>query len=305
MGLTSYHKKMDKYRLKVTQYNMLFSLDKDRMRFANIIAPAGLVCMITVALSLHFLFYKVADAQFESVQDVNNTSGISTTISNSTLYASGNAETKVKPDKVVLSLAVETTNKTANAALIANSDIMTRVLTALKAAGVKDNETSTSFFNISPNHNNTEPAESEIHPGGAGNIKSYTVTNSINIESFNLANVSQWIDAAVTAGANNVNNIYFTLSDERQRDTENTLLKQAIDNAKNKADIAASALGLRVLGVTSINLNVGYQPPLPLFKQEAFAREVPSATSGSASATPIITGQQEVTTNVDVVFKIG
>jgi uncharacterized protein YggE len=59
----------------------------------------------------------------------------------------------VKPDKVTLSLSVETTNTTANAALNANSEAMNKTLNALKAAGVRENETSTSFFNISPNYN--------------------------------------------------------------------------------------------------------------------------------------------------------
>ena len=49
------------------------------------------------------------------------------------------------------------------------------------------------------------------------------------------------IDGAVSAGANNVNNIYFSLSNKRLDDLKNSLLKDAIDNAKTKADIAARA----------------------------------------------------------------
>jgi uncharacterized protein len=306
---------------------MLFSQDNNNNKssFPNIIALVGLIAIIIITLAVipYFLFDKSAHAQYESIQNVNNnnsgsgsgSSGSSSSSSggvrnsNSTLYARGTAQTMVQPDKVTLSLAVETTNKTANTALVANSDIMGNVLTALKAAGLKKNETSTSFFNISPNYNNTEQqVEKEFQPVEARNIISYTVTNSINIESFNLVNVSQWIDAAVAAGANSVNNIYFSLSDEKLRNTENILIKQALENARNKADIAASALGLKeVIGVKSINLNVGYPIPQPLLRQEALtgAATPPSLTPGSTPVTPIISGQQEVTTNVDVVFSIG
>ena len=311
---------MDKYQLgasNITHTHMLFSQDNNnKSSFANIIALVSLIAIIiTLAVILYFLIDKSAHAQYESIQNVNNNNSGSSSSgsvgnSNSTLYARGTAQTMVQPDKVTLSLAVETTNKTANTALVANSDIMDNVLTVLKAAGLKKNETSTSFFNISPNYNNTEQqVEKEFQPGEARNIISYTVTNSINIESFNLVNVSQWIDAAVAAGANSVNNIYFSLSDEKLRNTENILIKQALENARNKADIAASALGLKeVIGVKSINLNVGYPIPQPLLRQEALtgaATPPPFLTPGITPVTPIISGHQEVTINVDVVFSIG
>ena len=100
--------------------------------------------LITVALSLPFFNDHNAYAQ-NIIQNVSNTS-------NSTLLVVGNAQTMVKPDKVTLSLSVETTNTTANAALVANSEAMNKVLNALKAGGVRENETGTSFFNISQNY---------------------------------------------------------------------------------------------------------------------------------------------------------
>src|SRR6188472_225439 len=48
-----------------------------------------------------------------------------------TLYITGIATSKVKSDKVILSLGVQTTNKTANAALVTNSDRLNKVINAL------------------------------------------------------------------------------------------------------------------------------------------------------------------------------
>ena len=87
-------------------------------------------------------------------------------------------------------------------ALIANSETMNNVLDALKSSGVKENETSTSFFNISPNYNITQ--EEDFRPIQSRDIIGYTVTNSITVDSPNLLNVSQWIDTAGQAGANDV-----------------------------------------------------------------------------------------------------
>ncbi len=54
------------------------------------------------------------------------------------------------------------------------------------------------------------------------------------------------------------------LSDKKLEVTKNNLIKQAIESARAKADIVASAAGMKVAGVRSINLNeFAIQPPFP------------------------------------------
>ena len=253
--------------------------------------------LVAVALSLPFFNDHNAYAQ-TTLQNVSNTS-------NSTLFVVGNAQTMVKPDKVTLSLSVETTNTTANAALIANSEAMNKVLNALKAGGVRENETSTSFFNISPNYKPIDQQQEGQYfpPLESRDIISYTVTNSITVDSYNLLNVSQWIDIAVGAGVNDVSSIYFSLSGEKPEAVKNDLLKQAITNAKSKADTAAYALELKVIGVKSINIeSVGGFYPLqrePFLAQDAAGA---AAVPAVGPPTPIIAGEQEVKSTVNIVF---
>jgi uncharacterized protein len=267
----------------------------------------------SVTITMSFL---VATALFLSVSNNNSTyaqstlQNVSSSNSNSTLFVIGNAQTMVNPDKVTLSLSVETTNTTANTALNANSEAMNKALNALKVAGVPENETSTSFFSISPNYNltNQQEGQDQYFPPPIENrdIISYTVTNSITVDSYNLLNVSQWIDTAVQAGVNDVSSIYFNLSDERSEAIKNDLLKQAVTNAKSKADIAATALGLNVIGVKSINIeSVGVFPPSP--PQPFLAQEAAGAAVAPAAGppTPIIAGEQQVTSSVDITFLIG
>lgn len=94
-----------------------------------------------------------------------------------TRSVSGIASTKIKTDKIVLSLGIETTNKTANAALNANSKLMNKVLTVLKSEGVKENEISNSSFNISPNYNYSHTNNNSSDTQGS--ITGFRVTNSI------------------------------------------------------------------------------------------------------------------------------
>src|ERR671930_1942394 len=184
------------------------------------------------------------------IQTSNPTHNITTTNANNTLS---------------LTLEVETTNKTADAALAANSKIMNHVIDALKAAGVKDNETSTSSFNISPNYNYSQQQQSS-----ARRIIGFTVSNSIQIQSTNTNNTSKWIDTAIAAGANTVDGIDFILSDKKLEETKTNLIKQAMQDARAKAGIVASAAGMKVVGIRSINVNeFAIQPPspIPLAKQ--------------------------------------
>src|SRR5438093_7131273 len=225
----------------------------------------------------------------------NTTANTSTNVGISnishTLSVTGSATTMIKPDKVILSLGVQTTNNTAKAALDTNSKLMNRVLEALLAAGVKQNETSTSSFNISPNYNYSQ---------GRNIITGFTVTNSIQVESLKIANVSEWLDTAISAGTNTVNSIDFTQSDKKLGEIKNGLIKLAIDDARTKANFAASALGLKVMGVRSITMNEFASTPQPM--HIALKKlSVPAPTGG----TPIISGQQQVSENVSVTFLVG
>ncbi len=264
-----------------------FSKMKNKANIVSVVAVATIaIFSIAILTAIEHSFtgsssiMKIANAQTDPM--------------NNTLFVSGSASNQTKPDKVTVSLGVETTNSTAQVALASNSDLMNKVLNALKAAGVQENETSTSTFSITPNYNYSADTNE-------GRLIGFTVSNSIQIQSGNIENVSKWIDTAVTSGANNVNSIYFSLSEGKMNEIKNSLLKDAIDNAKAKADIAASAAGLKVIGVKSISVEDSINPPpIPGPYLKSFA----TAEAAPAPPTPILTGEQEVSANVSIIYLI-
>jgi|GEM_PF-1770148 uncharacterized protein len=74
-------------------------------------------------------------------------------------------------------------------------------------------------------------------------------------------------------------------------------MRQAIIDARNKSDIAASALGLEVVGVRSIVIEGNDGTPEP--QQSFFASE---AIDSKVSLPPIIAGEQKVTSGVNITF---
>jgi uncharacterized protein len=263
-------------------------------------APASCIPVVGSTLSLVFVFYLLSifinDISAYAQQGIPHSTPITLThtitnaTNNTTLSVPGSATTNLKPDKVILNLGVETSNHTANAALNTNSLIMNKLLNALLSVGLKQNETSTSAFSISPNYNYSQ---------GRNTITGFTATNSLQIDSSSINDTAKWIDTAIAAGANNVNNVAFTLSDKKLEKTKNLLINEAISNARSKADIAASSLGLKVVGVKSASVNeFETSPPQPIFAAQSYA-----ATDGAAkTATPIISGQEQVSTNVSIVY---
>jgi uncharacterized protein len=82
------------------------------------------------------------------------------------------------------------------------------------------------------------------------------------------------------------------VSEERQQQIRDGLIKEAIDNARSRADKAAEAVNMSITGVKSINLNDVY---FPVFYKD-FAAE------STGASTPILPGQQQVTMTVQVTF---
>ena len=82
------------------------------------------------------------------------------------------------------------------------------------------------------------------------------------------------------------------------------MIKQAIDSARSKADIAASTLGLKILGIRSVNVNELEQPPspAPFLQRGQLATE---AVTPAANPTPIIPGQEQISASVSIVWLTG
>jgi uncharacterized protein YggE len=244
-----------------------------------LLAALAVVAMAGAAYGQIYPYYDPYYPPASAIRDTNNT-----------LSVTGIATEKVEPDRVMAIFAVETMDDTAGDALRTNSETMNAVLIALEEAGVSENETQTAYFSIYPNYNCSEFGVPE--PSG------YIATNSIVVESSNLANVSDWIDAAVNAGANRVDSLSFTLSEERLAEVRADLTQEAVDNARDKADALAQALDVEITGVRAASVS-DFSPPISPFSL-SFAGGITESIS-----TPIIPGEQTVAATIEVIYEIG
>jgi uncharacterized protein YggE len=263
----------------------------------NIVLIAGILAIGLVAASILGGQSMTAAAQ---QQPAENNNGNST---KPTVSTTGTSSTNVTPDKVSVTIGVETNSTTAKDAVAANAQLMQKVIDALKALGITDSQIATSQYSVFPIYGSVSPVCIDIYPRPPGCepkdvITGYKAINSVTVTVDASSDVGKIIDTAVGAGANNVNGAYFFISDERQQEIRDSLIAKAIDNARSRADKAAAAVNMNVTGVQSINLGDVYFPV-------AYRNFSEAAVGGAPVPTPILPGQQQVTMNVQVVFTMG
>ena len=259
-----------------------------------VIAAASI--MLSAAMALTFAGYLSLDGNQALAQEMPAPSD------ERTISVTGTATTSVEPDLLVITFGIETQEITAKQALDANSQTMSDIIAAIKLTGIDEDEINTSRFNIHPVY---EGYEDPITKRWKQDLTGYQVTNTITVKTANLTLAAGIIDGAVTAGANRVDNVSFTLSPERHMQLKDDLIEKAIINAQTKAENALAPLDYSITGVKAVSLSeFGGFPPMPMFDM-AFAESMERSFAASSSPTPVFSSEQDVSTTADVVFLIG
>ena len=216
----------------------------------------------------------------------------SQTVSNerNTLQVSGRGELTAKPDKVNITISVDTTNQIASAAVKENADKMNKVTEKLKSHIGKNDKISTTGYNLSPVYTYDEKTRKS-------DLSGYRVSNSIVVESKNLEGIGKLIDSATQAGANRIESLSFD-TDKRDEYRKLALVK-AVEDARGTADIVAKAAGVTIVKITQISPS--YEIPIPTYREFALtAREAPAPPP----PTQIEPGELTVNASVNMVFEI-
>jgi len=151
-----------------------------------------------------------------------------------TLTLSAEGVSRLAPDMASLSLGVVTEAPTAGEALRVNAERMTKVMAALKRAGLADRDIQTSGLSVSPMYdypNGQPPA-----------LRGYQASNQVTASVRDLARLGPVLDATVNAGANTAGQVGFGLSNPLA--AENAAREAAVKALNAKADLYARATGV-------------------------------------------------------------
>lgn len=204
------------------------------------------------------------------------------------LSVSAEGKVEGRPDMATINLGVTTEAQTAAAALAENARRMSALTQALRRAGVAERDIQTSNVSVNPQQQYREN-EPPLTTG-------YQANNTVTAKVRNIDNTGRIIDAAVNAGGNTVNGVFFSYQNpDEQLDAAR---RNAIQEARRRAELYASALNMRVHRIVAVQEGGGYSPPFPV----PMAMEM-RASAGDA-ATQIAPGQIETTASVSVTFEL-
>ncbi|MDX2264827.1 MAG: SIMPL domain-containing protein [Hyphomicrobiales bacterium] len=192
-----------------------------------------------------------------------------------------------KPDMARITLGVAAEADTARAALDQNSAAMARVVEALKAAGLGEDDIQTVDFTVRPRY--------ETNKGDGRNLLvGYRVLNLVRIGVRQIARLGEVLDKAVAQGSNEMGGIEFTLVDPTALLDE--ARRRAMASAKDKAELYAAAAGARLGRVLSID-ETSAQP----WRSRAMAA---TRLDAKAFDAPIQPGEAELQVNVSVLWEL-
>ena len=201
------------------------------------------------------------------------------------------AEGKVegRPDLATINLGVQTDAPTAQAAMQANAQRMTALILALRRAGVAQRDIQTSNVSVNPQQQYRE----NLPPLVTG----YQANNTVTAKVRAIDTTGRVIDAAVGAGGNTVNGVFFSYQNpDAQLDVAR---RNAVREARRRADLYAEALGMRVSRVVAVQEGGGYTPPMPMPMMRMAA-----SADAAPPPPPVEPGQIETTASVSVTFEL-
>jgi len=207
-----------------------------------------------------------------------------------TLQVSGQAQVQVEADRTVISFAVETEAPSARTASQRNAEMMDSVHRALRGLDIPGLDLETYGYALSPEYRRPEPRETNTMV-----IAGYRVANQIRVTFPGTDRAGEVLDTGIGSGANRVVNLVFQASDTREARLE--ALRRAVRAARGEAEAMAEAMGVSLGPALEVRGGASGETPRPMAM--AYSR-----AEGAAPSTPVEAGDQTVSANVTIIYRI-
>ena len=206
-----------------------------------------------------------------------------------TISVTGQGEVTAAPDLAIVAVAVETTAPKAADAVNENAKRSAKVAAALKGLIGKDDKLTTTRYSLDPRYDQGKRGE-----GVEPRIIGYVARNEVQVETHAIDGVGGLIDAAITAGANRISNLQFTLAARNEQ--LRAALQKAGAEARAQAESVASALGVKLKNVLSATTST---PPVIVPRRfEGYA------AMEARAPTPVEPGTVSVSATLQVTYEI-
>jgi hypothetical protein len=201
-----------------------------------------------------------------------------------TISVSATGTAEAEPNQAVLQVAVLASADDANAVREQLAENASRMTDALRQAGIGDDQIRTVAYRIDQEF---REEDGDRVPAGFRGVHAFEITLS------NVSRAGAIIDVAVSNGADRVDSVELTLSEERRREVRSEALRDAMENARADADVIAESANLTVTGVHAAATGDFGFSPVRAQLTEAAADAGTTIESGPVT----VTAQVQVTYN--------
>ncbi|WP_447035109.1 oxidative stress defense protein [Vibrio alginolyticus] len=197
----------------------------------------------------------------------------------------GYGEVTATPDMATFSVKVVDTTMTAEQAKLSVDKTVEEFLKSLSDAGLsKDNITSSNLY-LAPQYHYPKSGKAEL--------VGYRASRSIDVTATDLKNLNQYLDMALEAGINQVDNIQLKVSN--QAEYQQKARMAAIKDAREKAGSLATGFEKKLGDVWQINYRQMHVQPVLM---RSMAMDSKEGANSYQDSTMIIRDQ------VDVIYKL-
>lgn len=202
------------------------------------------------------------------------------------ISVTGEGKVKITPDQVVINVGFQNTGKDAKEVKNLNDEVVDKVIKFLKKSGIPATDYKTNNVSLYKNYDYEKKKYN------------FQASQSLTILLKDLSKYDDVMMGLNDAGVNSINGVEFKSS--KMDDYEREARKNAILNAKQKAQDYVSVLGQKVGKAVLITDNSQSYAPQPMYKGNVMAM----AADGGGQRETLAVGELEIITNVSVTFAL-
>lgn len=212
----------------------------------------------------------------------------------------GKGEVFAVPDIATFSFSITEEGKDVAEANNKSSTKNNAVMKYLKDAGIADKDIQTTDYNANPKYDYNQIVCIKYPcPSSSPKLVGYEVSQTVSVKVRNTDKAGDILSKVGALGVTNISGLTFTIDDSEVLKAE--ARAKAIEDAKAKADVLAKALGVKIVGVSSYYEDQG-GVAYPAYAMESKAMGI---GGGAPTVAPdIAKGQNKITTNVNVTYRI-
>ncbi len=213
--------------------------------------------------------------------------------------AEGTGEIFSVPDTAIVNAGVTSSGATVAEAQGKINSASKKVIEAIKKIGIGEKDIKTTNYSIYPNYGVSRPIvplEENTIIDNSNQIIGYTASQNLEIKVRDIEKANAVVDAAAGNGANVLGNVSFGFTDEKLAKLENDARKEAVKNAKERAESLADAAGLRLGKVINV-----FESSSPITNYRALTSD---KAQGGQPETEVTPGENSVVISVTISYEV-